>query len=89
MKAIGVAIVTAPNFSLSVDWPRTGDMAAMKRITRVYAEFMNAGRPASLHAHGRTDTDFMRWAALLRRLDAITWRSYACQSARNFDPAIE
>ena len=76
MKAIGVAIVTAPNFSLCVDWPRTGDMAAMKRIARVYAEFMNAGLPATPHAHGRTDTDFARWAALLQRLEAITWLSY-------------
>jgi hypothetical protein len=76
MKAIGVAIVTSPNFSLCVDWPRTGDMAAMKRIARVYAEFMNAGLPATLHAHGRTDTDFARWATLLQRLEAIEYLSY-------------
>jgi hypothetical protein len=76
MKAIGIAIITSPNFSLCVDWPRTGDMAAMKRIARVYAEFMNAGLPATLHAHGRTDTDFARWAALLQRLEAIDYLSY-------------
>jgi hypothetical protein len=76
MKAIGVALVTSPNFSLSVNWPRTGDLAAMKRIARVYAECMNAGLPASLHVNGRTDTDFARWAALLRRLDAISHLSY-------------
>jgi hypothetical protein len=51
-------------------------MAAMKRIARVYAEFMNAGLPATLHAHGRTDTDFARWAALLQRLDSIDYLSY-------------
>jgi hypothetical protein len=76
MKAIGVALVTSPNFSLCVDWPRTGDMAAMERIARVYAEFVNAGLPATLHAHGRTDTDFERWAALLRRLGPIEYLSY-------------
>lgn len=76
MKAMGVAIVTSPNFTLSVNWPRTGDMAAMKRIARVYAGFMNAGLPATLHAHGRADTDLKRWAALLQRLEAITWLSY-------------
>jgi hypothetical protein len=76
MKAVGVALVTLPNFSLCVDWPRPGDIAAIKRIGRVYAEFMNAGLPATLHTHGRTDTDFLHWAALLRRLDPITCLSY-------------
>lgn len=76
MKAVGVALVTSPNFSLCVDWPRYGDMAAMKRIGLVYAEFMNAGVPATLHANGRTDSDFARWAALLRRLEVISHLSY-------------
>jgi hypothetical protein len=49
MKAIGVALVTSPNFSLSVNWPRTGDLAAVKRIARVHAAFVNAGLPATLH----------------------------------------
>jgi hypothetical protein len=76
MKATGIALVTAPNFSLSVNWPRTGDMAAMKLIARVYEEFVGAGLPATLHTHGRTDTDFAHWARLLQRIEAIDRLSY-------------
>lgn len=76
MRTMGIALVTAPNFSLCVDWPRYGDMAAMKRIGKAYAEIMNSGVAASLHVNGRTDTDFERWAALLQRIEGISHVSY-------------
>ncbi len=76
MKACGIAIVTCPNYSLCLDWPRTGDLAAIKRIAICYEEFTSAGLPAALHVNGRTDTDFARWAELLKAHPSITHVSY-------------
>jgi hypothetical protein len=73
---MGVAIATTPNFSVSVNWPRPGDLAAMKRILLCCAEIMEAGLPAALHVNGRTPRDFERWAEVLRRLDGITHLAY-------------
>lgn len=73
---IGPALVTTPNFSVCLDWPRTGDLASMKRIALCLEEFAEAGILASLHAHGRTDTDFDRWGVMLRQNPAITHLSY-------------
>lgn len=66
-RASGIGLVTCPNFTLCADWPRTGDLAAMKRIAACYEEFAIGGLPAALHLNGRTDTDFARWTEFLRR----------------------
>ena len=76
LKAAGVELVTAPNFSVCLDWPRTGDLASIKRIALACEEFAKAGMAATLHVNGRTDRDFERWTKLLRRLPAITHVSY-------------
>lgn len=76
LKVCGIALVTCPNFSLCLDWPRTGDLAAMKRIALCYEEFAEAGLPAALHVNGRTDFDFERWGAFLAKHDSITHLSY-------------
>jgi hypothetical protein len=73
---MGVAIATTPNYSLSLNWPRVGDMAAMKRILLCAEEMMTAGLPAALHVNGRTPHDFERWSRVIQRIDAITHLAY-------------
>ena len=76
MRACGIGIVTCPNFSLCLDWPRTGDLAAIKRIAIAHEEFTAAGLPAALHVNGRTDHDFVRWGAFLAQHQSITHLAY-------------
>ncbi len=76
LVAMGVAIATTPNYSLCLNWPRIGDLAAMKRILLCAAEMMAGGLPTALHVNGRTPHDFARWAETLIRLDAITHLAY-------------
>ena len=60
--ALGVRLVTVPNFSLVLDRPRSDDMHSMKRIAIMWAEFEQAGLATALHPNGRTQFDFERWA---------------------------
>jgi hypothetical protein len=76
MHGIGIDMVTTPNFSLILDQPRTDDMHAMKRILIVFAEFAKGGIPCALHAHGRTERDFERWAAEIALRTEIETLSY-------------
>lgn len=75
-RTMGIDLVTAPNFSVCLNWPRTSDLAAMKRITICYAEFINAGQAATLHVNGRTDRDFEHWSEFISERDAVTHLSY-------------
>lgn len=76
LAELQVAIATTPNFSLSLNWPRIGDLAAMKRILLSADEMMAGGLPTALHVNGRTPKDFERWTALVRRNDAVTHLAY-------------
>lgn len=76
LRQIGIALVTAPNFSVFLDHPRTDDLHAMKRIALVFAEFQLGGIACALHAHGRTERDFERWALFIRERLEIKILSY-------------
>ncbi|WP_425409308.1 hypothetical protein [Hyphococcus sp.] len=76
LRQIGVALVTAPNFSVFINHPRTDDLHAMKRIALVFAEFQLGGIACALHAHGRTERDFSRWAFFIRERPEIQILSY-------------
>lgn len=76
LRQIGVAMVTAPNFSVFLDRPRTDDLHAMKRIAIVFAEFQLGGIACALHAHGRTERDFQRWGFFIRERPEIQTLSY-------------
>lgn len=73
---MGVAIATTPNYSLSLNWPRVGDMSAMKRILLCAEEMMTGGLPTALHVNGRTPHDFARWSKVIQRIDGITHLAY-------------
>ncbi len=76
IRTLGVVAVTTPNFSLTLDAPRTGDLDAMKRIATCWSNFMAAGLPAALHVNGRTEHDFRRWGEFISdrpEVDAIAF----------------
>jgi hypothetical protein len=65
LKALGVALVTTPNYSVLTDVPRTDNLHAMKRILLAWTEMAQAGLPAALHVNSRTMHDFVRWGDLI------------------------
>ena len=73
---MGIALVTAPNFSVVLDHPRFDDMHAMKRIAILFSEFQNAGLACALHPNGRTDRDFQRWAEFIAQREEVTTIAY-------------
>lgn len=76
MKAVGIGLVTTPNYSLFIDRPRWDDLHAIKRIAIIHEEFLREGMPAALHVNGRTESDFRRWAAYLIGRPEITHLAY-------------
>ncbi len=76
LKTLGVSLVTVPNFSVAVDWPRWSDLYSIKRIALAWQEFAAAGIPAALHPNGRTERDFERWRAFVTARPEIRYISY-------------
>lgn len=56
-----IEMLTVPNFSLAVSWPRWSDLYSVKRIGLAWEELCNAGLPTALHTNGRTEQDFDHW----------------------------
>lgn len=65
LRALGVTLITAPNYSVLTDVPRTDNMHAMKRILLAWTEMARAGLPSALHVNGRTEQDYLRWGDLI------------------------
>ncbi|HTT76976.1 MAG TPA: hypothetical protein VMF50_13490 [Candidatus Binataceae bacterium] len=61
LRALDIALVTTPNFSLFIDQPRWDDLHSIKRIALVHEEFLSEGLPAALHVNARTEHDWRRW----------------------------
>jgi hypothetical protein len=61
LAKLGIGLVTAPNFSLVLDNPRTDDLHSIKRIALIFSEFENAGITCAVHPNSRTVQDFVRW----------------------------
>jgi hypothetical protein len=76
LKGLGVELVTVPNFSVSVNWPRVSDLYSIKRIALTWQEFVEAGIPAALHPNGRTAHDFMRWREFVTARPEVTHVAY-------------
>ncbi|MER8402444.1 hypothetical protein [Mesorhizobium sp. M1348] len=71
LARLGVALVTAPNYSVLLDVPRTDNLHAMKRILLAWTEMAAAGVTAALHVNARTDHDYRRWAELIAKRPEI------------------
>ncbi len=76
LRNLDIQLVTAPNFSLVLDKPRTDDLHAMKRIAIVWSEFEGNGIACALHVNSRTLKDFERWADFVRARREIGIISY-------------
>lgn len=76
LRALGVALVSTPNFSLFANAPRWDDLHSMKRIALTYAQFVQSGMPTALHVNGRTERDFERWATFLQARPEVTMLAY-------------
>lgn len=71
-RALDLALLTVPNFSLALNEPRPTQMHAMSRIAIAHREIVSAGIPAALHIGAATEHDYARWASYLDRRDEIT-----------------
>lgn len=76
LHKIGIELVTAPNFSIFADRPRTDNLHAMNRVALSFAEFQANGIACALHPHGRTARDFERWAEFVREREEINVLAY-------------
>jgi hypothetical protein len=73
---LGIRLVTAPNYSVLLDNPRTDDLYAMSRIAIVFAEFQQVGLACALHPNGRTMRDFERWTDFIVSRPEISALAY-------------
>ena len=71
LRRLGIALVTAPNYSVLSNVPRTDNLHSMKRILLAWVEMAQAGLAAALHLNARTDADYRRWSRLIRDRDEI------------------
>ncbi len=71
LARLGIAVVTAPNYSVLTDVPRTDNLHAMKRILLAWTEMAAAGLSAALHVNARTDHDYHRWGELIAKRPEI------------------
>lgn len=72
LRALDVALVTGPNFSLFTDTPRPDNLHSIKRIAMSWAELMAGGVATALHLNARTDHDYRRWAQFIRERPEAT-----------------
>jgi hypothetical protein len=60
LRALGVVLITGPNYSMFTDEVRYNDMHAMKRIGWTWQEIVAAGVAGAYHLNARTPTDYQR-----------------------------
>lgn len=71
LARLNVAVVTAPNYSVLTDVPRTDNLHAMKRTLLAWTEMATAGLRSALHVNARTDHDYRRWGGLITKRPEI------------------
>lgn len=72
LRALGVALITGPNYSMFTDEVRYNDMHAMKRIGTAWQEIVAAGVPGGYHINARTPKDYQRLAAFIAERLEVT-----------------
>ncbi|MBV9984924.1 hypothetical protein [Bradyrhizobium sp.] len=72
LRALGVALITGPNYSMFTDEVRYNDMHAMKRIGKTWQEIVAAGVPGAYHLNARTPKDYARLTAFLAERPEVT-----------------
>jgi hypothetical protein len=79
LRALGISLVTTPNYSMFTDRPRWDDLHSMKRIAIAHEEFAREGIVAALHVNARTDKDWDRWKRYIAERPEIS--HIACEFA--------
>lgn len=67
LAALGIKLVTSPNYSLFDDVPRHDNIYNMKRIAIVSSEIQQAGLHCAIHLNARTDRDWDEWIEYLKK----------------------
>jgi hypothetical protein len=90
LRALGVALVTGPNYSIFTDEVRYNDMYNMKRIGIVWQEIVAGGVPGAYHLNARTPHDYHRLASFIAAREEVSDVSFefrtgaAWRQRRNF-----
>ncbi|RTL50058.1 MAG: hypothetical protein EKK40_13770 [Bradyrhizobiaceae bacterium] len=71
-RALGIAMITGPNYSMFTDEVRYNDMHAMKRIGMTWQEIVGAGIPGAYHLNARTPHDYRRLATFIAARPEVT-----------------
>jgi hypothetical protein len=71
LARLGIAAMTAPNYSFMLDVPRINSLYNLSRSFRVADRLSDAGIPTILHINASTLFDWRRWADLLRAQDHL------------------
>ncbi len=72
LRALGVALITGPNYSMFTDEVRYNDMHAMKRIGMTWQEIVAAGIASAYHLNARTPHDYCRLANFIAARAEVT-----------------
>jgi Domain of unknown function (DUF4417) len=76
LRALDVALISAPNYSVFSDQPRYDDMFNIKRIGIAWQEIVAGGVSCSLHINARTEFDYERIAKFIKERDEVTEISF-------------
>ena len=72
LRALGVALVTGPNYSIFTDEVRWNDMYNMKRIGIAWQEIVAGGVPSAYHLNARTPHDYRRLASFIAAREEVS-----------------
>jgi hypothetical protein len=72
LRALGVTLITGPNYSMFTDEVRYNDMHAMKRIGTTWQEIVAGDIPGAYHLNARTPQDYRRLATFISARPEVT-----------------
>ena len=72
LRALGVALITGPNYSIFTDEVRYNDMYNMKRIVTAWQEIVAGGVPGAYHLNARTPQDYRRLASFIAAREEVS-----------------
>lgn len=89
LRNLGIALVTAPNYSLFTNVPRPDNLHGMKRIALSWAEVMGLGVAAALHLNARTDHDYARWTKFVAERPEVTMVAFEFATGAGYSERLE
>jgi hypothetical protein len=83
LRAVGIDLVTSPNYSLFTDEVRYNDMYNMKRIGITWQEFVQQSVAGAYHLNARTPQDYRRLAEFIDGRAEVTDVSFEFGTGRH------